>query len=465
MRRLWALVLTATTGAALAVAPATAEATETGIAWRNCGDYGAECASLRVPLDWANPGGPRITLALSRLKAADPARRAGTLFVNPGGPGGAAVPLVRDAPAEFFPQELRDRFDIVGMDPRGVGESVPAIACEKPTLNPKISQFPRNRAEYDRLVAYNRDVGEGCRRATGPLIDHVDTISTARDVEAVRIALGVDKVTWLGLSYGTLLGATYAQLYPARVRAAVLDGAVDHTIGSRRMAADEARVTDDVFGKFAAWCDAEKSCAMHGRNVIAEYRALLERAAEKPIPSREFPDGATADQIGYGTYSALTEVPGRWKELAEAISGAVAPDPDAGIFARVKGNDAAYRVIACHDFPSDVRGFADFAAREREARRIAPVTGGYVEGWDVQAGCLGWPVRPANPWGPTPVRGTPPILVVGGEHDPATPHPWAVGLASQIAGAKLLTWNGIGHTGYFNDEAVQRREIAYLVGS
>ncbi|WP_207400521.1 alpha/beta hydrolase [Actinomadura roseirufa] len=431
-------------------------------AWRPCGEHGAECGSVRVPLDWSRPRGRRITLAVSRLRAAAPSRRIGAVFFNPGGPGGKAMAIVRDVPG-VFPEELRNRFDVIGLDPRGVGASVPAIACEKPTLDPRIGQFPRTAAQYRRLVSYNREVGAGCRRATGPLIDHVDTVSAARDVEAVRVALGGGKLNWLGLSYGTLLGATYAELYPHRVRAAVLDGAVDHSLRPRRMVADEAAATEEAFARFARWCDADRACAMHGRDVRAEYRALLARARRHPVPAKGHPEGVTAEQIGYGVYSLLT-VPAQTRvRLAGALAGATAAVPDAAGFAEPVDSSPAYRAITCHDFPSDVRGPADLAAREREANRVAPTTGGYVEGWDVQAGCIGWPVRAANPWGPTPVRGAPPLLVVSGENDPATPYPWGVGLARQIQGSRLLSWRGTGHTAYLNDEAVRGQEIRYLI--
>jgi pimeloyl-ACP methyl ester carboxylesterase len=423
--------------------------------WQTCGDLGAECAALPVPLDWARPGGDRITVAVSRLTAADPARRIGTLFFNPGGPGGAATSYVRDFASTAFPADLLDRFDIVGVDPRGIGDSVPAIACEQPTADPNATQFPRTPAEFDQLVAYNRDVAEGCRRATGPLIDHVDTVSTARDFEAVRIALGDKQVSWLGVSYGTLLGATYAHLYPGRVRAAVLDGAVDHTVGSRELAVDEARTTEDVFGRFADWCQSDQTCALHGRDVAAEYRALLDRA---PLPAAGFPDGATAAQIGYATYGKLT-FPSEWSELAKDIDDAAT---DAAAFAATGTSSAAYRVITCHDLPTAYVDYEELAARQREVLALAPTTRGYVEGWDIQTGCLGWPIPPANPWARTTGRGKS-VLVVGGTHDPSTPHEWAVKMSSQLRGSTLLTWDGVGHTGYFNDPDTQRREVDYLI--
>ncbi|PRY34527.1 alpha/beta fold hydrolase [Umezawaea tangerina] len=417
--------------------------------WQGCGEHGAECATVEVPLDWGLPGGEKITLAVSRLSAADPARRIGVLFFNPGGPGGPAADLVRDVP-DLFPRELRDRFDVVGVDPRGVGASTPAITCPVPPFDPAVSQFPDDRAGFDRLVAYNRSVASACREATGPLVDHVDTVSAARDFDVVREALGESRVSWLGLSYGTLLGATYAQLFPGRVRAAVLDGAVDHAIGSRRLALDEARVSEDLFARFAAWCAEDASCALHGRDVTAEYRRLLDRV----------PDFAS--RVGYGVYSGLS-LRGQWPAVADLLVPAFAEPADVSAFAGV-GSDAAYRVIGCHDFPSTVRGVADLVAREREIHRAAPVTRGYVEGWDVQAGCLGWPVRAANPWGALSVRGARQVLVVSGEHDPATPHEWGVGLSAQIRGSRLLTWSGVGHTAFFNDPDVLRQEVEHLVG-
>ncbi|MGK5552994.1 alpha/beta fold hydrolase, partial [Actinomadura kijaniata] len=441
MRVLLTLLLAGTTG--------TTPVQAAPVSWQPCGKLGVECATLQVPMDWSRPDRGRITLALSRLKAADPDRRVGVLFFNPGGPGGPARPMLRDYATMAFPAALRERFDIVGVDPRGVGESTPTITCEKPTLGP--DQFPRTRKQYEQLAAYNKEVGAGCARATGPLINHVDTPSAARDFDAVREALGERQVNWLGLSYGTLLANTYARMYPDRVRAAVLDGPVDHTVRSRRMALDEARETEEAFGEFAEWCRKDTKCAMHGKDVKTEYRRLLAKARRHPIPAEGHPAGVTARQIGFNAYNLLSFPATGWTQLAKGIRDATATPPNAAQFATDVASDAAYRTIACHDFPSDVRGHRDLAARQREIRRAAPTTGGYVEGWDVQAGCLGWPIRPANPWGPIPVKNTGSVLVVGSTTDPATPEKWGRGLARQIEGSRLLVWKGVGHTAYFND--------------
>ncbi|GAA1538852.1 alpha/beta hydrolase [Actinomadura kijaniata] len=455
MRVLLTLLLAGTTG--------TAPVQATPLPWQPCGEHGAECATLQVPMDWSRPDRGRITLALSRLKAADPTRRVGVLFFNPGGPGGPARPMLRDYATTAFPAALRERFDIVGVDPRGVGESTPAITCEEPTRGP--DQFPGTREGYQRLADYNRRVGEGCARATGPLIDHVDTPSAARDFDAVRKALGERRVSWLGLSYGTLLATTYARMYPERVRAAVLDGPLDHTVGSRRMALDEARETEEAFTRFADWCRTDTTCAMHGKDVGTAYRELLARARRHPVPAQGHPAGVTAPQIGHNAYNMLSFPATGWAQLARGIRDATATPPNAAEFATEVSSDAAYRTIACHDFPSDVRGHRDLASRQREIRKAAPTTGGYVEGWDIQAGCLGWPIRPANPWGPTPVRGAPSVLIVGSTTDPATPEVWGRGLARQIKGSKLLIWKGVGHTAYFNDSPTRSREVAHLVNA
>ncbi len=221
IRRVRGLLLVAVVGAGLLASTAfvpgaqsaTAESPRYSIDFAPCpGSTVAQCGTLRVPADWSHPKGPKINVAVARRPADDPAHRIGTLFYNPGGPGDGAVRYVIEADT-FFSATLRARFDIVGLDPRGVGASTP-IRCGVPALTPDYTFFPRTQREFDAMVAHNRALAKSCLQQTGPLFLHADTVSVARDHEAVRIALGVSKVNWLGLSYGTQVGAQYAAVVP-----------------------------------------------------------------------------------------------------------------------------------------------------------------------------------------------------------------------------------------------------------
>ncbi len=456
-------VAPALTALALTLAAGAESASAATLRWHECGRHGAQCSSLLVPLDYDAPGGAQISVGMTKREPADPAHSLGVLFFNPGGPGGQTRDIVRDHAAAFFPKALRDRFQIVGVDPRGVSPGRPAVTCTLPTRDPQVTIAPTTRAGYDRLLAYSRRVGRDCLAHTGALLANVDTVSTARDLDAARAALGVERISWLGVSYGSLLGQTYARLFPTRVRAAVLDGALDHSVGTTRLALDEARAAQGAFERFARWCHRTRSCALHGRDVRDTYRALLARARRHPVPARGVPGGATADQLGFGVFVFL-EVPAQWPLLAKALAAATAPRPDASLLATVGAPEAgAYRATTCADMPSDIRGYGDYRALLTKLHRAAPDVGPFVEGLSVVAGCLDWPVPSRNPWGPVPVSGTPPLLVVSGAYDPSTPDSWGIGMARQIAGSRLLHWSGVGHTAYANDSRIQAREVRYLL--
>ena len=449
--------------------PVAATATPAPLDWRPCGNH-AQCATLTVPLDWANPRGATINLALSKVAAADPSRRIGTLLINPGGPGGAGAEGVA-WDADSLPAQLRDRFDLVGFDPRGVGQSVPAVSCSRPVFDPAVTQFPTTQAQFDRLVAHNRAVGEDCLRKTGPLLAHLDTISVARDLEATRQALGEAKLNFLGLSYGSLIGASYAQLYPTHVRAMVLDGPVDHSVGSIPFVADENAASEVSLRHFFAWCDKEPACALHGRS-SATYDRLSRVATQGPLAANGIPGGSPAEVVLQGVY-ALLNVTSSWPDLAAAIQQAVDGDASKLAFTADNGPNSpddpnhvwanqTYLSIACQDFPSDIRTFGQLRQQIDQAARTSPHLAGHVEGWLIQAGCIGWPVAAADPWQAVPVPGASPILVVAGKYDPATPYAWGVGLARQISGSVLLTRSSDGHTGLFNDDCAVQREADYL---
>ncbi|HEX4226694.1 MAG TPA: alpha/beta hydrolase [Pseudonocardiaceae bacterium] len=463
--------IAATSIAALLAVPAAAAAPPT-LNWQPCGTIGAQCATLSVPLDWADPGGTKISLALSRLPAADPSKRVGALLFNPGGPGGAGAESVEYG-GNGLPQQLRDRFDLIGFDPRGVGRSTPTITCAQPAFDPTVTQFPTTTAQFDQLVAHNRAVGQDCLKHTGPLLAHVDTISVAHDLDAIRVALGENKINYLGLSYGTLIGNIYAHFYPRHIRAMVLDGPLDHTIGSARIASDENAASEVSLQHFFTWCDQTPSCALHAAGASTTYAQLQRLLARGPIPAAGIPGGVPAEVAIQGVYEYLN-VTSMWPDLATAIQQAVAGDASTLADAADNGPNSpdnptnvaasqAFLSIGCQDFPAQITSFGQLRQQIAQDRQAAPDMDGHVEGWLIEAGCIGWPLPAADPWQSVPVRGAPPILIVAGKYDPATPYPWALGLARQISGSILLTRSSDGHTGLLNDTCAQQREADYLV--
>ncbi|MFI7643073.1 alpha/beta hydrolase [Nonomuraea sp. NPDC049400] len=459
-------VLAGGTSAAAQVFPRTSS-TGSGVSWHACADRpGAECGVIEVPLDWNAPSGARIKLSVVRRKATDPAARVGALFYNPGGPGVPAALLVRDYAADTFSEELRRRFDIVGIDPRGVGESTPALRCGQPVHNPEISQFPQSKAGYDRLVGSNAAVGRSCRKATGPLLGQLDTANVARDFDQVRAALGEAKISFFGKSYGSMLGTQYARLFPGRIRTMALDGAVDQAVPAPRLVSDAAKAVEDSFERFTGWCDRTPACALHGRDAGQVWDRLVAQAERAPIGvSGGRP--LTAEELRYSAYAFLTMTPEFAGNLATAIKQA--EQGDAQLFASIRAqalddpvSTAAYRSILCQDIDPRIRGYADLRNRMRQVREAAPHMRGTSEFWDMTTGCVGWPIPPARSR-QSAIRDVPPILVVGNTHDPATPLHWARSLSERIQGAGLLTNDGDGHTAYRRSACATKHIDTYLV--
>jgi|SRR4051794_3052882 len=469
-----AMILVAGSVPAVSLAGADPSTSDRGshpsVDWAPCPDApGVQCGSLKVPLDWSAPKGTEISVAVARHPADDRDRRIGTLFFNPGGPGDGGVSYVVDA-ERFFSTALLARFDIVGMDPRGVIGSTP-ITCAKLVLMPELTLFPRTREQFRLLRRHNREVAQGCLKATGPLIEHVDTVSVARDHEALRQALGVARVSWLGLSYGTQLAANYAELYPERTRAMVLDAALEHSLTEVQQVADEAMAAEDSFNRFVRWCQIAVACEFRGRNLAAIYDRLVARADQDPIPV----DGAlrpvTGEDIRMATIGLLRfkrptiyGPENSWGALSRAIHSALRGDAVAFAQppAQVAQDDLENLVgIGCNEYVSQVHNYGEMRQRIQLGRQIAPHLQGAAEVWRANL-CIGWPLPAANPPRRLHVEGVP-TLIVHAVHDASDPYTWAHSLATQIQGSDLLTRTGDGHTSYHTSACARLATDRYLV--
>jgi pimeloyl-ACP methyl ester carboxylesterase len=428
-----------------------------------------QCGTMQVPVDWSKPHGEQITVAVARRPADDPARRIGTLFFNPGGPSDPEVPYVVDKDWYFSPT-LRARFDIVGLDPRATGGSA-LPRCDVPAFTATSTVFPRSERQFQDMVDHNRAVGLSCLRQTGQLMAHTDTVSVARDHEALRIALGVEQVSWLGISYGTQLAANYAELFPRRTRAMVLDAALEHSQPDVQQVADEMMTAENSFNRFARWCDTAPTCALRGQDVAAVYDRLVAGAERQPIPVVGAVRAVTGEDIRMRTIDMLVfkepaihgpEI--SWAGLSRAIARAV--DGEASTFASAAAGQyqqGAFNILAigCMEYAPQIRTYADMRQRIQLGRQLAPHLQGASYTWLINH-CIGWPVPPANPPRLLSVKGVP-SLIVHAVHDSSDPFRWAHGLAAQIQGSVLLTRTGDGHTSYHTSECTRIASDEYLI--
>ena len=428
--------------------------------WAPCGAP-FQCATVTVPIDYVHPQNGTINLALIRLPATDPAHRIGDLLTNPGGPGASGVDFVRTGAQLIFSARLRARFDIVGFDPRGVGASSP-IECvdgaEMDRLN-AIDPIPDDSpAELTAIIDGAKTFDAGCEANSGSLLPFMTTVDAAKDMDLIRQALGDAKLTYLGFSYGTFLGSTYANLFPDRVRAFVLDGAIDPTLSFVDRTVQQAEGFAGAFSRFLAYCASRPTCQFYnGGHPQAAYDALVAQIDRAPLPAR-----ATGDPRPVGPGEAFTAVvaalydQSSWPVLAQGLALAQRGDgsilllladaynerhPD-GTYTNIFAANAA---VNCADYtaPTDVATYEQLAPR---VEALAPRFGEAVVYGSI--GCAFWPLHPTrDPVAPT-AKGAPPILVVGTTGDPATPYEWAVKLAKELDSGVLLTRKGEGHTAY-----------------
>ncbi|QFR03008.1 alpha/beta hydrolase [Streptomyces phaeolivaceus] len=474
---LFGQLLTGTSSAAAPTVPTPLAGPLEAIDWEPCeSPYGKgvfECGTLAVPLDRRHPDGATVDLALVRHRATDPDLRIGPLLLNPGGPGMSGVDLAFSAPSSFSP-ELVERFDFVGFDTRGTHASTPAYCDGDLTAARRAALDPQDEAGLDALRAANRAFADSCRTLSGPLAAHMDSASVAHDMDAIRVALGERRISYWGGSYGTLIGQMYAELFPRRVRAMVLDSNMDHSLDAWGIQRTRAETLEGAFGEFADWCARTSTCALHGRDVRALYASLHDAAEEgrliyygrpmsastfRSVTSGQMNDPDTGWPLFAQILSAMSTTPATPATSTQTPVSATAA-PVSATAAPVK---FAYDLILCQDYDLDVPSYAAIDRMERRLAEIAPLTRQASLSRSYLASCQNWTDTVANPQHPLRVHGSPPILVTNSRYDVATPHAWAANAARQIGReATLLTYDGVGHITYWRSACVRAATDTYL---
>ncbi|MFC6563807.1 alpha/beta hydrolase [Actinoplanes utahensis] len=472
-----------------AVPGAAAPSSGTGTRWRPCPEVPREvvgvassamtyeCATVTVPRDWATPASAEtydIALLRIRSKKQKAADRIGSLLINPGGPGGSgidiAVYLSFGQAQGGLPTEITDRFDIVGFDPRGVSRSSPVkcISAKDQDTSFAATPDPAGQAEFDAAVALNRKVAADCAGKYGERLRTFSTEQAARDLDALRAAVGDEKLTYLGYSYGTLLGATYAQLFPKNVRALVLDGAVDPTESFVSGSEQQAKGFERAFTNFTGWCArnaAKCPIAPDARGAVTD---ALAKAKVSPVTG---PDGraATDGWVFVGLISSLYTESG-WAYLAEAIAGLQQGDAE-GIFQLAdqyaeREPDGTYSNM----FDANLAVNCADAGKTPTAEEVRRLQGEWRAKYPLFGAALAVGMLPCVFWAgqrdPYPAGkavGSPDLLVVGTTGDPATPYENTADLANMLGVGHVLTWEGEGHTAYPTTACIRDAVDGYLI--
>jgi len=490
--RRWALPAVAATllalvagGLALA-SPASAAVQVPTLSWSDCGD-GLQCTTASVPLDYDRPGGKRIRLAVARRPAADPARRLGSLFVNNGGPGNSVIDFIRGDVTEVLSDELQARFDIIGMDPRGVGESTPvrcfATAAEQQRFFADRVPFPTTAEETRDFTAGSIELGRRCAERNGELLEHLSTANVARDIDLLRRAVGDDQLTYAGYSYGGLLGITYANLFPRNVRAMLLDGLPDPAAYSAKGAiarrepvttrVDSATATERALGFFLDRCQAAGpgACAFAAPDTRAKFDELLRRIGQAPA-TIETPDGPIPVTPAFVLDSMRggLQFPPVWPGIAFLLQATFdatehAPALDRRVLAAADPYDnarEAFLAVACSDTlnPSDPEAWSEIATRA--AARNPHFGADWA--WQSQP-CATWPAHDNDRYrGPYTRRTANPALFVNATLDAASNYEQATATAARLPGSRLLTLDGPGHPASFVPNSCLTAHItSYLV--
>jgi pimeloyl-ACP methyl ester carboxylesterase len=443
------------------------------VKWTSCSPSGFQCGTVRVPLDYAHPDKGTIDIALNRKPATDQGNRIGSVLTNPGGPGASGIQFLQGEAASM--SNLNRRFDLIGFDPRGIGQSAP-VRCltgpEEDTFN-AIDSVLDDQREKQTYIDADKNFAAGCMQRSAQVLPFVDTVSAAKDLDLIRAALGDDKLTYLGFSYGTFLGQTYAHLFPTHVRALALDGVLDPSLSANDLLLAQLVGFEHNLQAFLAECTSRKSssspCAYAASgDPGTKLTNLMTRLDTSPMPvgSRALTRSLAVIGVLLGLYSESF-----WPTLDQALT---ATDQGSGglllrlaDFYLARNADGTYDnetdanfAVNCLDrpVPTDVATYDQLGP---QYAKVSPLFGPAFQYSNL--GCAYWPVPPTGHAGPLSADGAPPILLVGGTGDPATPYAWAQAVNRQLAGSVLLTRNGNGHTSYDASTCAHAAIDAYLI--
>jgi pimeloyl-ACP methyl ester carboxylesterase len=451
------------------------------VSWQPCADLakqvigrqppnvGYDCGKLGVPQNWAKPGdGKQFGISLLRARATNQKNRIGSLVVNPGGPGASGVELAAYL-SVGLPAEITGRFDIVGFDPRGVGRSDNVKCFSDADLDTSFGSDPDpvSQADFDATVQYSKKMADGCGAKYGDSLKLFSTEQAARDIDAIRQTLGEDKLTYLGYSYGTLLGAVYAQLFPTKIRALVLDGAIDPTLDNVAAAESQAKGFEHAFDNFADWCKNNTPRCPIAPDARAAVTAAIASARTNPVPGTGGRK-ATAGWV-YTAVIASLYSEAQWSQLAVAVDrlrkGSAKEILQIADGYAERGRDGRYTnlfdanaAVNCAD-DRTVPSIAQLRTLQSQWRQKYPLFGPSTA---LDLICAQWPGQ-RDPYPAGKAVGAPPIVVVGTTGDPATPYEQTPKLADMLGVGVVLTWQGEGHTAYPQTRCITSAVNKYLV--
>ncbi|BCR80061.1 alpha/beta hydrolase [Arachnia rubra] len=453
------------------------------VSWYPCGDTGGiqktdeqgkfSCATVTVPMDYSQPDGKTIQVAVKK-RAADGEPR-GSLFINPGGPGGSGIGLV-EAVGKSFSKDLLAGYDVVGFDPRGVGSSTPITCQDAKPAEEASAEHPQEESSFENWAqGYMDEVSKlekQCREYSEPgLLDHVGTALVARDLDVLRAVSGEKTLNYLGMSYGTELGYTYAELFPHNTGRLVLDGAMDSTSTNHRLTVETAEGYEKALHRYVQAClegKAGDNCPLTGsvEDGVQQIRDLITSADASPLKTSDPDVKITGAQLTGAIRRYLSG--GAWPQLTAALAPAIGQNDASGFAEAVKQASAgvsmaAWTAVMCQDRPA--QGNMDaWKAQYEETQKVAPTFAG---GASFDMTCAAWGHYSKTDPIPQDVhaKGAAPILVVGTAGDPATPYHWAQALARQLDSAQLITWDGNAHVAYMRgNKCITTAVDGFLLG-